>query len=109
MWDLSFCSPGPCIGLVVEAVAVEALSWGALSSRCVAGSCGLIRGCSYPSPADDRPRLDPAGRVLLPRPVEHPGLRGGGWRIGGLCFGVSVTLSSCSMSFRPFFLRLGLI
>lgn len=34
-------------------------------------------------------KIDPAGWVLLPRPVEHPGLCGGSWRIGGLCFGVS--------------------
>lgn len=66
---------------------------------------GLIGGHSHPSPTDDRPGLDSAGRLLLPRPVEHPGLRGGGWCIGGLCSGVSNSFS-CPFSFPPSFLRL---
>ena len=66
---------------------------------------GLIGGCSHPSPADDRPGLDSAGRLLLPRPVEYPGLRGGGWCIGSLCSGVSNSFSHL-FSFPPSFLRL---
>ena len=66
---------------------------------------GLIGGYSHPSPADDRPGLDSAGRLLLPRPVEYPGLRGGGWCIGSLCSGVSNSFSHL-FSFPPSFLRL---
>ena len=58
----------------------------------------------FPSSADDRPGLDSAGRVLLPRPVEHPRLRGGGRCTGGLCSGVSNS-PCCSVTFPPSFLR----
>lgn len=68
-------------------MAGEAVPWGGQSSGCVAGPPGLTSAC--PSPADDRPGLDPAGWLLLPRPVEHPGLCGGGRSVGGLRFGVS--------------------
>lgn len=92
-WDLSSCSSGPHVGLAVERVAVEALPPGALSSgHTVAHTTWLIGGCPHPSPTDDRPGLDPAGRVLLPRPVEHPRLCGGGRCTGGLRFGVSNSL-----------------
>lgn len=59
------------------------------SGRVLSPLPGLTCGCLYPCPADDRPGLDPAGWVLFQRPLEHLGLCGGGWCVGGLCSGVS--------------------
>lgn len=87
---------GPVLPTPQCRVSLEALPWGAQSPAHVSPALLASWWPVCPSPTDDRPGLDPAGWVLLPRPVEHPGLCGGGRRIGGLCAGVSSLFFSFS-------------
>lgn len=42
MWDMSTCSSDPWVGLIVEMMAVGALSLGSLSPGCIANTGGLM-------------------------------------------------------------------